>query len=178
VNNCNRSWYVIISKSGKIKRLSSCLYELGIENLVPMQKQVRQWSDRQKTIEVPIFFNYAFVHCTEKEKRNVFKTEIVKCFLNIGGLPAKVSDKEIMHIRQLVEFEDDISIEKSSVEFVKGQIVKICRGSLKGLSGTVSNNYKSGRKKVGIYIDSLRCFACVELPAKYLTPVQDIVSVD
>lgn len=177
MNNCNRSWYVIVSKSGKIKRLSSCLSELGIENLVPMQKQVRQWSDRRKTIEVPIFFNYAFVNCTEKDRRNVFKTDAVKCFLSIGGLHAKVSNQEIERIRQLIDYEHDIDIEESSREFTKGQKVKISCGSLKGLTGIVSNNYETGKRKIGIFIESLKCFACVKIPAKYLKPVEEFVSV-
>jgi len=114
-------------------------------------------------VEVPLFFNYAFVRCTEKERRKVFKADGIKCFLSIGGELAKLRDSEIVRIQRLLKYENDISIERITHGFVKGQWVEINGGSLRGLFGEVSTDCGAGSKKVKIRIESLGCFACVEI---------------
>jgi transcription antitermination factor NusG len=163
VDSLAKSWYVVVLKSDKIKLVGANLNKLDIENLIPLQKQIRQWSDRKKIVEAPIFFNYAFVRCTEKERCRVFKADGIKCFLSIGGDLAKLRDSEIVRIQRLLKYENDISIERISQGFIKGQQVEINSGSLRGLLGEVNKDCGAGSKKVRIRIESLGCFACVEI---------------
>lgn len=53
----------------------------GIESWCPTQKKERQWSDRKKIIEEPLFKSYVFVKATKEEYNNVLSTMGVVRFL-------------------------------------------------------------------------------------------------
>ena len=68
-----KTWYAIYTKSRNEKKVSSLLAEQDIEHYLPLVKKIRQWSDRRKTVEEPLFSSYIFVHITEKEHLPVCK---------------------------------------------------------------------------------------------------------
>lgn len=171
LNIHKKNWYVIITKPGWEKKVGKNLTSLGIENLIPLQKQIRQWSDRKKVVEVPVFMTYAFVWCTPRERLNVFKAEGVRRFLSIGGTLSKVSEAEIAGIKKLLSYEKDIVVEDFSVSgFSEGQEVEIVHGCLQGLRGKVFEEPKCGKNKIKILIESLNCFACTEVTTEMLIP--------
>ncbi|MBE0668108.1 MAG: UpxY family transcription antiterminator, partial [Bacteroidales bacterium] len=48
-----RGWYAVYTHSRAEKRVNERLLEAGIETFLPMQKTLRQWSDRKKLVEKP-----------------------------------------------------------------------------------------------------------------------------
>ncbi len=169
LNIHKKNWYVIITKPGWEKKVGKNLTSLGIENLIPLQKQIRQWSDRKKIVEVPVFMTYAFVWCTPVERLNVFKAEGVRRFLSIGGTLSKVTDTEIVRIKKLLSYERNIVVEElSASDFGEGREVEIVQGSLQGLRGKVFEEPKCGKNKIKILIESLNCFACAEVTTDML----------
>ncbi len=172
LDNKNKEWYVIITRPRWEKKVGANLTDLGVENLVPLQKQLRQWSDRKKWVEVPVFMTYAFVRCTAKERMKVYEAEGISRFLSIGGVLSKVSEAEIDRINRLLDYGKKIELEKLSANiFSKGEEVEVISGNLRGLRGIVSEKPKNGKKKIKILIESLNCFACTEISTEMLTAV-------
>ena len=56
-----RHWLVIYTKPRSEKKVSQRLKEMGIMIFCPTVTTVRQWSDRKKKVEVPLFNSYVFV---------------------------------------------------------------------------------------------------------------------
>ncbi len=55
-------WYVLYTKSRNEKKLTQLLSEKGFDVYCPLQETVKQWSDRKKKVQEPIFKSYIFVH--------------------------------------------------------------------------------------------------------------------
>ena len=56
-----KRWHVIYTKSKWEKKVEGLLLKANIESWCPVQKKERQWSDRKKIIEEPLFRSYVFV---------------------------------------------------------------------------------------------------------------------
>ena len=61
-NNNKRAWYVIYVRSRHEKNVYSALLDKGIEASLPMKTVVREWSDRKKKVQLPLFRSYVFVN--------------------------------------------------------------------------------------------------------------------
>ena len=81
------------------KKVSNRLLQKGIGCWCPLQKVERQWSDRRKIIEDPVFKSYVFVQITEPEKLLVLQTDGVLRFVHFLGKPAIIKDWEIDNIK-------------------------------------------------------------------------------
>ena len=59
--NNNKEWFVLVTANRAEKKVGIGLSEIGIENFVPVKLKLRQWHDRKKWVEMPLFNNYIFV---------------------------------------------------------------------------------------------------------------------
>jgi transcription antitermination factor NusG len=66
-----KRWHVIYTKSKWEKKVEGLLLNANIESWCPVQKKERQWSDRKKIIEEPLFRSYVFVKIEEKSDKCV-----------------------------------------------------------------------------------------------------------
>ncbi|MCA1919895.1 MAG: antitermination protein NusG, partial [Flavobacterium piscis] len=66
------NWYVIYTKPKWEKRVADQLTQLGVNCYCPLIKTTKQYSDRKKTLEVPLFSNYVFVQLADKDRNLVF----------------------------------------------------------------------------------------------------------
>ncbi|WP_288097404.1 transcription termination/antitermination NusG family protein, partial [Hydrotalea sp.] len=64
------------------KKSDNILLQKGIESWCPVQKVERQWSDRKKIIEVPLFRSYVFVRINEMERIAVLDTDGIINFIH------------------------------------------------------------------------------------------------
>ncbi|MBL0358846.1 MAG: UpxY family transcription antiterminator [Chitinophagaceae bacterium] len=55
------------------KKVACLLDEKGIENYCPLNKVVKQWSDRKKVVLEPVFKSYVFVKILEDKKWDLKK---------------------------------------------------------------------------------------------------------
>ena len=76
-----RKWHVIYTKSKWEKKTADVLMQHGVESWCPVQKKERQWSDRKKIIEEPLFRSYVFVKISQTERVKVLETNGVVNFL-------------------------------------------------------------------------------------------------
>ena len=61
------NWYAIYVKPNGEKKILKNLEEEHIECYLPIKKTLRQWSDRKKWIEEPVFRSYVFVRVSHIE---------------------------------------------------------------------------------------------------------------
>lgn len=160
-------WYAIYTKPRWEKKVDVLLLKKSINSWCPVQKIERQWSDRKKIIEEPIFKSYVFVNIKNKEKVDVLRTDGVLNFVHYLGKPAIISDNEIETIKNFL-LEKDAKISLISIEGFKQQTkVKITHGVFMNNKGTV---LRSNKKKVYVQLQTLGQVMVVEFPLHYLKP--------
>ena len=135
------------------------LQEIGFKTYVPIHNELRNWKDRKKWIEVPLFRSYVFIYTDYKSRHYAFKVQGIVKYVTIGNDNAKLRDGEIEKIEQICNSNEKITIEYDKLEI--GQKVLIIDGPLLGLEGYVFEN--GGNKRVGINIQGLNCFASVQI---------------
>ena len=97
-----KGWYAIYTHSRAEKRVSDRLTEAGIETFLPLQKTLRQWSDRKKLVEKPLISSYVFVKVVPKEFFTVRKTDGVVKFIMLQGKPVVIPEIQITNLRHPV----------------------------------------------------------------------------
>jgi transcription antitermination factor NusG len=105
-------WYAIYTKPRWEKKVHKDLVDRGIESYCPLNRVRKQWSDRVKVVEEPLFKSYVFVRIPEEEGTRVRMVNGVLNFVYWNGKPAIVKDKEIADIRRFLNEYEDISLEQ------------------------------------------------------------------
>jgi len=163
----NYNWYAIRVKSRSEKKVYSDLIEQKIEAYLPLQRKLRQWSDRKKWIEMPLISGYVFVYISRKEYESVLRTYNVVCYVYFEGKAAIIRDEDINLLKRMlgqVEVELEITLE----QLKPGQMVEIISGPLCGIIGELID-FK-GNNKVALRIPPLGYTVLVEAPGKNLVP--------
>ena len=111
------NWYVIYTKPKWEKKVAEQLAEAGIDCYCPLITQIRQWSDRKKKVEVPLFNSYVFVQLDESERNSVFQSAGVVRYLFWLGKPAIVRHEEIEVIKKWINTSDaaDIMVDRYKI---------------------------------------------------------------
>ena len=137
------NWYVVYTKPKWEKKVAEQLSKRGVECYFPLIVQVRQWSDRKKKIEVPLFNSYIFVRLAEADRNLVFQSTGVVRYLFWLGKPAIVRDEEINTIKKWLTTPDKFEISVSSLQV--GDKVVLESGPFKSQEAIVQevnkNNY-------------------------------------
>jgi transcription antitermination factor NusG len=127
-------WYAIQTRSRHEKMVAQQLQNQGIINFLPLSTELREWSDRQKLVEFPLFPGYAFVRMIygPEERLRVLRTEGVVNFVGTAGHGIAIPDKQIEHVQTLLASK----VPFESYPFLKaGQRVRIRGGALNGTEG-------------------------------------------
>lgn len=163
-----KKWFALYTKPRWEKKVDNVLIRKGIESWCPLQKIEKQWSDRKKIIEEPLFKSYVFVHINEAEERlNVLMTDGVLNFVHYLKKPAIIRNEEVEMIRKYL-LEEEAKISVFSLEGFKEETkVKINHGVFMDNTGTV---IRGGKKKVYVKLESLGQVMVVEFPVEYLSP--------
>ena len=109
-------------------------------------KVVRQWSDRRKKIEVPLFRSYVFVHLKPSEKNLVYDVPGILGFLNWLQKPAIVQKDEIDTIKSWLNNEGLSQFEVSKLNV--GDEVEIKAGKMAGKKAVIESRNKKTVKLI------------------------------
>jgi len=145
-------WYAAYTRSRGEKVAEKLLLDQGIEVYLPMQRKLRQWSDRKKWVEVPYINSYIFVRTSEKEYYDILNTQGVIRYITFEGKAAAIPDWQIEAMKKIIA--SDTSVTFSEHRFRKGQMVQIESGALMGFQGEVVKD-TDGKKKVILRIGQL-----------------------
>jgi len=159
-----KSWFAVYSKPRFEKRAYSGLMEAGIDTFLPLIKTLKQWSDRKKWVEEPLFRSYLFVHIVKSDYFRVLNTSGVVRYIRFEGKAVPVPPQQILAIKQYLNSEE--IIQESQTTFDIGDTVEVFRGELKGLTGNLVKI--QGRQKVKIEIESIGQSIILTIPKSYL----------
>mgnify|MGYP000020508803 CR=1 FL=1 len=161
-------WYAVYVRSRHEKKVYHLFEEKGMESSLPLIKTTRQWSDRKKKVEVPLFRGYVFVKIDiNKDKLNILKTDGVVKFIGIKKKPSRIPDEEIHWIDMMVVESDTIKNEK---EIPVGQKIRVSAGPFKGLEGIVTR--AGNQSRLVIVIESIMNAVSVEISPNYLENIK------
>jgi len=59
----SETWYGLQTRARHEKIVVERLKERGVTTFLPLVTEVHRWSDRQKTVEMPLFGCYVFARC-------------------------------------------------------------------------------------------------------------------
>jgi transcription elongation factor/antiterminator RfaH len=136
------SWYAIYTRPRHEKKVDVQLKDKDIETFLPLITRKRQWKDRKKNVEMPLFSSYLFVNFEYKYRFDILETDGVVKIVNFNGVPAVVPDWQIESLRQMLTFPKAIQLE-SYIQ--PGEIVEVTEGPMRGMKGTVVNRKNSNR---------------------------------
>ena len=145
-----KKWYAIYTRPRWEKKVDKLLAEKGMESYCPLQKMQRQWSDRKKIVEEPLFKSYVFVRIADSEQTALRMVNGVVNFVYWMGKPAVVKDNEIDIIRKFLNEYENVEVTPAQIE--PGNKVVVESGLLMGKSGTVKQVLN---KKVEVYLESI-----------------------
>lgn len=161
-----KKWYAVYTKPRWEKKIDAALIKKGVESWCPLQKIEKQWSDRKKIIEDPLFKSYVFVRIDVTERTKVLMTDGLLNFVHYLGKPAVIKNEEVAIIKSYLA-EKDATISIFSKEgFIEDAKIKVNHGVFMGNEGTV---LRGGKKKVYVKLESLGQVMVVEFPAEYLS---------
>ena len=158
-------WYAAYTKPRNEKKVLARLEAAGIESYLPLQYRLKQWSDRKKMVEEPLFRSYIFVRITQKDYYNVLNIIGVVRYITFEGKAVPIPDNQINLIKQLLE--QNIEIEAIEEALKPGTLVEVKFGSLIGLIGELIEH--KGKHKVIVRLDHISHTLLVTLPSKYVT---------
>lgn len=186
-------WNVAVVRSRCERLAVAQIRRLGLEAFVPTQTETRQWSDRRKRVERVItpsmvFFNAAqelFVpspsggslrRTAADLERGVRSLQLEVCrtcyvyrLLSMPHerRPADIPDAQIRRFLYMVGLSDErVDIVP---ELAVGDAVRVVRGPLRGLEGSVSA-VRDGRAELGIRVGPLG-YAVTGIPAADVEPL-------
>lgn len=165
-NKSTKKWYAIYTKPRWEKKIDSVLIRKGIESWCPLQKVERQWSDRKKIVEEPLFKSYVFVRIDDTERSKVLMTDGALNFVYYLGKPAVIKDEEVENIKLYLAEKDARITIISDEGFSSGDLVKVNYGVFMDQEGTV---VRGGKKKVYVQLQGLGQVMIVEFPTTFLT---------
>jgi len=160
----SNSWYILYTFPNLEKKICKELSRKRVESYLPLQKVIRQRSDRRKELSIPMFPSYIFIHSNEKERFKLLDIGGVQKYISFDGKPAKVSVEEIAHIKRFEETSCEVE-----AHLVQGDQVLIVDGPFTGLKGRMF--YKKGKERVGIHLSSINHFVSVEVGAASLRKI-------
>ena len=143
----HRNWLVVCTSPRGEKRLTERLKSAGIEAYCPLQKTIRQWSDRKKLVTVPVFSSYIFVRVNEAERLRVLYDPLAARYVHWQGVPAVIKDEEMETLKLCLSNYSNIQVE--AIDLRPGQTFEITHGPFKGETAFVS---KVQGKKMCLYL--------------------------
>lgn len=130
------NWYVLYTRSRCEKKVAELLTKKGFSNYCPLNKVIRQWSDRYKMVQEPLFPSYVFVQCFPETLFQIKQvTSDIVNFVYWLGKPAIVKDDEISCIQQFLFQYSNVKLEKNHIH-IHDQ-VSILNGPLKNREANV-----------------------------------------
>lgn len=159
----NRRWLAAYVKMHHEKRVRERLSELKIENFLPVQMEVRQWSDRKKRVEQVLIPMMIFVHVDTEEQRIVLTHSSVLRYLVLRGehAPAEIPEEQMNRFRFMLDF-SEFPISFNTTVPQLGEKVRVVKGPLSGLEGELVT--VDGKSNIIVRISQLGC-ASVEINA-------------
>ena len=147
------NWYALHTRPRHEKLVAQRLTERGVETFMPIVAEVHRWSDRKKSVQLPLFSCYVFARFVpnRSDRLQVLRVGGVLGLVGSQGEGTPIPDAQIEAVRTLVGG----TVPWSPYPFLKiGQRVRIRGGALEGLEGILIS--RNGNHTLVISVDALQ----------------------
>lgn len=166
------AWHAIRVRSNFELRTASFLTSYGYETLAPAYWEQRQWSDRVKRIEVPLFSGYVLCNFHIEERLPILQTPGVVDIVAFGGQFATVPEEEISAVRTLASS----ALTTRPWPYLNiGERVTIRRGPLTGVEGILVGVKNEHRLVVSVNL--LQRSIATEIDLDWIAPARRAISI-
>ncbi|MBN2356725.1 UpxY family transcription antiterminator [candidate division KSB1 bacterium] len=159
-------WYAFVTKPRHEKKVKSYMDSVGITNFLPLRKTLRQWKDRRRWVEMPLFSCYIFCQIEYIYRYDVLKLPSVVRVVSFNQQPTPVRQQEIEAIQRLLRYKEDVFVGDG---LVPGDRVRISTGPLHGLEGVLSE--QRGNKWFVVYISAIGKSVYVDIQENVLEKI-------
>lgn len=161
-------WLAAQVRANREFSVSAALRGKGYETFVPAYVSIREWSDRKKATELPLIAGYVFLRTAlDGAPALVVSTPGVMRMVGFGGRVASIDDGELERVRKVA----NSSLRTEPWPYLKqNSQVRITRGSLAGISGTVLK--VSDRTVLVVSIDMLQRSVAVHIDRSWVEPAE------
>lgn len=159
-----QQWFAVHVWTGREGLAAKHLLLRGYEVFLPCYREHRQWSDRVKTVDRPLFAGYVFCRLQSDVVANIVTTPGVIRLVGDRQGPAPIPTNEIEDIQRIVE----TRLLVEPWPFLRaGQRVRIEVGPLRGTEGVVLN--VKNRRRLVVSIPLLQRSVAVELDPEWIS---------
>ncbi len=161
-------WFALQTRARHEKVVAQQLCDKAVTNFLPLVKAVHHWSDRQKTVELPLFSGYVFTKIAPRndERVRVLRAYGALSFVGARGQGIPIPDEQIHAVRTVVE-------EQAAYEafpFLKiGQRVRVRSGALSGVEGILVS--RSGARALIVSLDAINQSLSVRIEGYDVEPI-------
>ncbi|HEY0808602.1 MAG TPA: UpxY family transcription antiterminator, partial [Longimicrobiales bacterium] len=164
-------WYACYTRARHEKMVETQLRQRGLESYLPLVQQVRQWSDRKKVVQFPLFPSYVFGRFTLREVHAVLTTPGVSTIVRASGYPTPIADTELENVKRFAIGLAEAGIEPETRPFlVEGQWVRVLEGPFEGVEGMVVE--RRGRKRVLVGLAAIGQGLEIDIDTRLLKPIR------
>lgn len=162
-------WYAVTVHHQHEKTIARHLTDVGMESFLPLYRTKRTWSDRVKELDIPLFPRFVFARYAFQNRANVLRIPGVRGIVGFGKETAYISETEIAALKAMVSS----GLPVQPWPYLKiGDWVRITRGPLQGLEGTLVRQKDSWR--VVVSVDLLQRSVAAEVSRLVITPAKRI----
>jgi len=150
---CAESWYAVQTRARNERVVAQRFKDKHLTAFLPLVTEVRRWSDRRKSLELPLFSCYVFVKImnTNEDRLRVLCTDGVFDFVGVPRRGTPIPEEQIDAVRTIVEKR----LNWQCYPFLKiGQRVRIRSGAMDGVEGILVS--RNGERSVVVSIDAIQ----------------------
>ena len=128
------AWFALQTGYRFEQRVAGDLSAKGFETYLPLVREVHQWRDRKKIVDVPAFSGYLFIRCepTTRNRVRVLETRGIVRLLGGNHAPLPISEQELDAVKMALG--SGVRCERCET-LTPGDMVRVLRGPLTGMKG-------------------------------------------
>jgi transcription antitermination factor NusG len=158
-------WYALTVRYQHERQTERTLQSKGFETLVPWYRSRRQWSDRVRDVDLPLFAGYVLCHFALTQRGQVLDTPGVSRVVGFGGHAMALENSEIAGIQRVLASK----LPLAPWPYLKaGDRVRVEHGAMRGLEGTLLRT--KGALRLVIGVELLQRAMAVELDRDEIVP--------
>lgn len=159
-------WFALRVKSRCEKNVATMARHRGFEEFLPLYQSRRRWSDRFKSVELPLFPGYVFCRLDPKFRLPLLTIPGVLHFVGVGRVPVPIDETEIAAIQQAMGAG---LLAEPYPFFEVGGRVRLVEGPLRGVEGFLVEVRKEQR--IAVSVSLLKRSIAVEIDRHWVRPL-------
>jgi len=159
-------WFALRVRPNYEKPVAAALRGKGFQEFLPLVRSRRQWSDRVKVMDLPLFPGYLFCRLNLEERMPLLTTPGFLYLVGVGKNPEPVDQSEIEAIQSVLRSGLPVTPWPS---LMVGQRVRLKHGPLRGLEGVLTKI--ANQHRIYVAVTLLKRSISVEVAPEWIHPL-------